>query len=55
MKKLWQFWCSEKAAAVLPRIGADVIFYYRGSYSVSTAPDQKLVPSPAVVGTNVFF
>ena len=29
MKKLWQFWCSEKAAAVVPRVGAEVIFYYR--------------------------
>ena len=29
MQKLCQFWCSEKAAAVLPRTGADVIFYYR--------------------------
>ena len=29
--------------------------YYRGSYSGSTAPDQKLVPSLAVVGPDVFF
>ena len=29
MKKLWQFWCSKKAAAVVPRVGAEVIFYYR--------------------------
>ena len=29
MQKLCQFWCSEKVAAVLPRTGADVIFYYR--------------------------
>ena len=40
---------------------ADVIFttapeqYYRGSYSSSIAPDQKLVPSIAVVGPDVFF
>ena len=29
--------------------------YYRGSYSGSTASDQKLVPSPAEVGTEVYF
>ena len=29
--------------------------YYRGYYSGSTAPDQKLVTSPVVVGTDVFF
>ena len=61
MQKLWQFWCSKKAAAVLPRIGADVIVYYRSRavlprlLSGSTAPDQKLVPSLAVVGPVVFF
>ena len=29
MQKLLSFWCTEKAAAVLPRVGAEVIFYYR--------------------------
>ena len=29
--------------------------YYRSYYIGSTAPDQKLVTSPAVVGTDVFF
>ena len=29
MQKLLTFWCTEKAAAVLPRVGAEVIFYYR--------------------------
>ena len=29
--------------------------YYRGSYSGSTALDQKLITSSAVVGTDVFF
>ena len=55
----------KKVAVVLPLTGAvlplggDAIFYYRsweryyrGYYSSSTAPDQKLVTSPAVVGDN---
>ena len=28
-KSCGSFWCSEKAATVLPRTGAEVIFYYR--------------------------
>ena len=43
LQKLWQFWCSEKATAVLPRIRADVIFLLPLQSSTTAAP-TAIVP-----------
>ena len=53
--------CFGKGCSGTTATRADVIFYYRSRavlprlLSGSTAPDQKLVPSLAVVGPDVFF